>query len=406
MTTMTRIPPRPPAGSSTSAPGRVTYPLTWLRGLAALSVVIFHAYQHNRSGSQSAWPWSGGAHRAMLGTELFVEMFFVLSGFVLWLPIARTALDGRVGRPGWVLLFRRMARLAPLYYAVVLVVWALTNPSLPGHWQDLVLHLTFTHVYSDEFIFWTDGPAWSLAVEFHFYVLMALSVPLIHAGVRRVATRRARLAIVLALPVALVVTGVTYLAWATIWSPQELDNWSVLFSPMSRAADFGIGTGLAVIAAAGIRLGRSARITAAAVGVSALVVLVAQRPFTLAGEWWHPAYALAIAVALCAIVLHDGPWPAVLEWRALAWLGGLGYGIYLIHEPVMRALGSAGLLPEARPGAWFLVTAVIVAVPSVLLAWISSHTIERAGLRVTSTIGADGRPRDYYAHLNQGESRA
>ena len=72
---------------------------------------------------------------------------------------------------------------------MVLVVWALTNPSLPGHWQDLVLHLTFTHVYSDQYIFWTDGPAWSLAVEFHFYVLMALCMPLVHAAVRRTSTR-------------------------------------------------------------------------------------------------------------------------------------------------------------------------------------------------------------------------
>ena len=47
---------------------------------------------------------------------------------------------------------------------------------------------------------------------------------------------------------------------------------------------------------------------------------------------------LAIALALSAVVLHDGPWPALLEWRPLAWIGGLGYGIYLIHEPVMRLL--------------------------------------------------------------------
>ncbi len=86
--------------TSTQTQPRTTYPLTWLRGIAALAVVTFHAYQHNRTGADSAWPWSGGAHRAMLGTELFVEMFFVLSGFVLWLPVARTALDGRVGRPG------------------------------------------------------------------------------------------------------------------------------------------------------------------------------------------------------------------------------------------------------------------------------------------------------------------
>ena len=398
--TQTQTPTPASTPSSTRMSSKPIYPLTWLRGLAALCVVLFHAYQHNRTGPDSAWPWSGGAHQAMLGTELFVEMFFVLSGFVLWLPIARTALEGRVGRPGWVMLFRRMARLTPLYFAVVLVVWALTNPSLPGHWQDLLLHLTFTHIYSDEYIFWTNGPAWSLAVEFHFYVLMALSVPLIHAGVRRAATRRARMAIVLVLPTLLLVSGLTYLTWITVWSPVELDNWSALFSPLSRAADFGIGTALAVITATGVRLGRPARIGTAIAGLTALGVLVATRSQDLAGEWWHPAYALAIAVALTSIVMHDGPWPKVLELRSLAWVGGLGYGIYLIHEPVMRLLGHLGLLPDARQGSFFLVTGLIVAVPSVLLAWLSSRTIERAGMQLTSTIDRDGRPKDYYAHMN------
>ena len=38
---------------STTTSTRTTYPLTWLRGLAALAVVTFHAYQHNRSGAAS-----------------------------------------------------------------------------------------------------------------------------------------------------------------------------------------------------------------------------------------------------------------------------------------------------------------------------------------------------------------
>ena len=80
--------------------------------------------------------------------------------------------------------------------------------------------------------------------------------------------------------------------------------------PLSRAADFGIGTGLAVVAAAGVRLGRRARIARRGHRSDRPGRLVATRPFVLVGEWWHPAYALAIAVALTAIVLHDGPWPA------------------------------------------------------------------------------------------------
>jgi peptidoglycan/LPS O-acetylase OafA/YrhL len=380
-----------------------TYPLTWLRGLAALTVLTFHAYQHNRTGPESAWPWSGTAHQVMLGSELFVDMFFVLSGFVLFLPVARATLAGATGRPGWVLLLRRMARLLPLYYAIIIVVWALTNPSLPGHWQDLLLHLSFTHVYSDQYIFWDAGPAWSLAVEFHFYVLMALCVPLVHAAVRRTTSARSRLALALALPVFLVLLTVGYLLWATVFAHPDPTNWSVWFSPMAKAADFGIGMALAVLSSSGVRLARLPRLAAALLGTGALAVLVLNRPETPLGAWWSPAYALAIAVGLAGIVLHDGPWPAAFSWRPLAYVGSLGYGIYLIHEPVMRLLDTFGALPSARPGEFFLITALLVGVVATASSWVSSKTIEAAGLRLLSAMDRNGRARDYYAHIEDAD---
>lgn len=369
--------------------------------MAALSVVVFHAYQRHRAGPDSAPPWSGAADRLVTGAELFVDMFFVLSGLILWMPVAQAAERGERGRPGRVLLYRRMARLLPLYYTVVLVVWAMSNPVFPGeHLGDLVSHLTFTHVYSDRYIFWTNGPAWSLAVEFHFYVLMALAVPLVHAGVRRVPDRRGRLLVASVLPMLCLVVGLGYLVWATAIADPGAENWSVWFSPLSRAADFGIGMGLGVLSAAGVRGGPALRGLLASSGAVALLVLVLLRPGLPAGVWWHPAYSIAIALALSSIVLHDGPWPRALDWRPLAWLGGLGYGVYLLHEPVMRLLGSLGLLPEARPDASFALTAAIVAVPSVALAWVSSRTLERAGTHLLATIDGHGRPRNYYEHLD------
>ncbi|GAB3774792.1 peptidoglycan/LPS O-acetylase OafA/YrhL [Nocardioides ginsengisegetis] len=399
--TVTQLHPRRPEPTEAQpAPARPVYPLGWLRGLAALFVVFFHAYQNNRTGPTYVWPWSGTAHQLMLGTDLFVDMFFVLSGLVLWLPVARAAAEGREGRPGRVLLYRRLARLVPLYFTIVLIVWGLTNPVWPGHWQDLLTHLTFTHVYTDTYIFWTDGPAWSLAVEFHFYVLMALAVPFVNRAVRRTTSRAGRLAVVSVLPVLAAVVGLGDLLWSIVLTDQDPTNWSVWFSPLSRGADFGIGMGLAVLAAAGVRLGRPARIAAVVVGLAATGVLVMTRPFdSNATEWWHPLYALTLAVAMSAIVLHDGPWPRVLDWKPLAWVGGLGYGVYLLHEPVMRLVGWMGLLPAARPGAWFIITFAIVIGPSLALAWLSSRTVEAAGLRMLSMIDKDGRPRDYYAHL-------
>ena len=399
-TTTAETPPAEPGGRPRAR--RVVFPLGWLRGLAALAVVWFHAYQNNRTGTQWAWPWTGTAHQLMLGTDLFVDMFFVLSGLVLWLPVASSVVDGLPGRSGRVLLYRRLARLLPLYVTIVLVVWAATNPVWPGHWQDLVLHLTFTHVYSNTYIFWTDGPAWSLAVEMHFYVLMALAVPLVNAAARRSDSRRVRILIASALPVLASAAALAYLFWAIELSGASITDWSVWFSPLSRGADFGIGMGLAVLSATGLRLGRALRGALAVIGTVALAALVWTRPFdSPTGDWWHPAYSLAIAVALTSIVLHDGPWPAWLSWKPLAWVGSLGYGVYLLHEPVMRCLGWLQLLPAPRPGAWFIVTFGLVLVPTLAVAWLSSRTVEAAGLRLLAMIDRDGRPRDYYAHLEE-----
>ena len=115
---------------------------------------------------------------------------------------------------------------------------------------------------------------------------------------------------------------------------------------------------------------------------------------------WHPMYAAALTVALAHVVLHDGPWARWMSWGPLVWIGGLGYGIYLIHEPVLRFLGSLGLYPEPGPGWAWLAVSAMVAVPSVLLAWVSARTVEPAGLRLLATMRSDGSPRDYYDHLD------
>lgn len=372
------------------------YPLGWLRAFAALAVVTFHAYQYNRTES---WPLSGLVHRLLLGTDLFVDMFFVLSAFVLWLPVARSVLAGTTGRPGRVVLFRRLARLIPLYYSVVLIVWAISNPSLPGNWQDLLLHLSFTQVYSDQYIFWTNGPAWSLAVEFHYYLLIAAAIPVVHALTVRARSGAGRLAIAMTLPVLCAAAATAYLAWRIHVVQTPLEQWSAWFNPLAKGNDFALGMTLAVVVASGATLGDTARRVLGVLSVSALVALVLARPLDgPVTNWWHPMFAVAITVGLASIVMNDGQ-PAWMSWRPLSWIGGLGYGIYLIHEPVQRLVGSMGLLPEPAPGLTFLVTAAIVAVPSTLLAWLSSRTVEEAGRRTLGLIDDDSRARDYYAHV-------
>ncbi|MGH3423356.1 MAG: acyltransferase family protein [Nocardioidaceae bacterium] len=400
------------AGTRAEAPAEsgsrpVRYPVDALRGIAAVCVLVFHAYQHNRVGPEARWPWHGLGHEVMTATYLFVDLFFVLSGFVLWLPVARNALHGRPGKPGWLTLYRRSARLLPLYLTVVLLVWAVTNPGLPGHWQDLLLHLTFTHVYSEQYIFWTVGPAWSLAVEFHIYLLMALAIPVVHRLSARVRTRAGRIAVAMALPVVAFAAGVTYLFWQIVVAEADPDAFTVWFSPIAKAPDFALGMALAVVCAAGVRAGPAVRKVAGAGGVVALGWLALDRPeASLATNWWSLFYAAAITVGLSAIVLHDGPHPRWLTWRPLVRLGLLGYGIYLIHEPVMRFMGYLGMLPGPATGPRFLFTAVLILVPTVALAWVSSKTVEAAGMKLLSAVDSRGRSRDYYGHLRRGPPEA
>lgn len=394
-------------GSEGSGP---RYPLNVLRAFAALSVLTFHAYQHSRSGREGTWPWEGGmGHTIMLGTEAFVEMFFVLSGLVLWLPLARSILSPNpTWRSGRSMLMRRLARLLPLYYTVVITVWAITNPGLPGHWKDLLLHLSFTHVYSDEYIFWTDGPAWSLAVEMHFYLLVALAFPLLQRAARRLPGRGQRIALLLALPAVLMaITLVNNIVTIELMDPEET-NWSVWFSPISRAGSFALGMTLAVVAASGVRLGAFARRSIAVVGFALLALLIVSREWVDRDttHWWVIMYAAVMTLLVVPIVLHDGPWARALEWKKVAWLGTLGYGIYLLHEPVMRFMTFIGLMPDPRPGDSFLIGAVVVAIPSIALAWLSSRTVEAAGLRLVEATRRDGTPKDYYPHLTEQERQA
>ncbi len=95
-------------------------------------------------------------------------------------------------RPARLFLFRRAIRIVPLYFLAVLVVWASRNPSLPGDWRDLVEHLTFTHVFDGDRIFYTLGPTWSLSLEIVFYLTLVAIGPLVVRPCGSVGTRGGR----------------------------------------------------------------------------------------------------------------------------------------------------------------------------------------------------------------------
>ncbi len=121
------------------------------RGVAALMIVVFHAYQYSRQAThQPKYVYEGTSlHHLIANLEAGVAWFFALSGFLLFLPIARYCIR-QTPRPSTrSFLVRRAIRILPLYYFAILVVWCWRFTGGPGQWRDLFNHLTFTHIFSD-----------------------------------------------------------------------------------------------------------------------------------------------------------------------------------------------------------------------------------------------------------------
>ncbi len=158
--------------------------IEYLRGLAALSVVWFHlttTYPDNWVRASGSLGWLG------------VEVFFVISGFVIPLSIASAYAHYSVQEfPRF--LTRRLLRLEPPYLLSVflaLLLWQLSaiTPGFQGadaEWNSgqILAHLLYLIPLTD--YAWLQPVYWSLAWEFAFYILMGLLFPLVGTLERRV----------------------------------------------------------------------------------------------------------------------------------------------------------------------------------------------------------------------------
>ena len=352
------------------------------RGLAALCIVVFHVYQYDRSGPDARSPLEGTwAHPLLLGLDGMVDWFFVLSAFLLTLPYARALRDGRPLTSARDFPGRRAVRVVPPYLVAILVVWVSRNPTLPGEWRDLLEHLTFTQVYDSQRIFWTIGPAWSLAVEVQFYVVIALLGAVLTRTAARAATPARRLAPLVAAIAGFALVSVVWWLVLGVVQDRPATDYPVWFGLPAKLAVFATGMAAAVLVVVVPRtLGRLATWSLRTAGVGAFVataVLLVDRE-TGSRDWlFHVLCGTAFAGVVVAGALGrpTGPWHRASARGVLPWLGVLSYSLYLWHEPLMLHLAGNGLLPTPAPGA-FLPTVAIVVPLAVLAAWASYWVVE------------------------------
>lgn len=158
---------------STQYMGKYLPSLDGLRGLAVLAVIFYHCFP---SLIVFRLGWTG------------VDLFFVLSGFLITGILCDTkSSQGYYSN----FIFRRILRIFPLYYFVLIVVFFILPKYLP-----FILGHDFGYYENRQFYFWlyfqnwlysVDGfpknhlliHFWSLAVEEQFYIFWPLVVKLL-----------------------------------------------------------------------------------------------------------------------------------------------------------------------------------------------------------------------------------
>ncbi len=338
-----------------SGPGRI-YVLDPLRGLAACAVMWFHFTKGGPllrgAEGASAWLKASGA-KGWLG----VEVFFVISGFVL--PYAMWRGRYRLRDYG-TFLVKRLLRLEPPYFCAILLtvgLW-LAGPLIPGFSGDpfrfdgrqFALHFGYLNAFVG--YPWYNPVFWTLAIEFQFYLLIALLFPLaVHPS----------LAVRVALPLAL--AGLAFLPVSD----------SLVFHHLPLFA-LGIATAQHYIGL----LPRRAF-------VALLVVLAAAALATLGGYPAGVGIAAAVLIAVLARTDPAGRIGRALRLRPLVWLGAVSYSVYLLHVPIGGRVVNLG--SRFAEGFWMQVLVLAAAaVASLAAAYAMYRLVEQPSQRWSSGI--------------------
>jgi peptidoglycan/LPS O-acetylase OafA/YrhL len=154
--------------------------LDLLRGLAAVAVCYFHFTHGNPDFLSTSNILYVTGRFGFLG----VDVFFVISGFVIPYAMYRGNYQVRdFGR----FLAKRVVRIEPPYLASIILVlllnWVSTlSPYYRGipftvNFQALAMHLGYLNAFFN--YPWVNDVYWTLAIEFQYYILIALLFPLI-----------------------------------------------------------------------------------------------------------------------------------------------------------------------------------------------------------------------------------
>jgi peptidoglycan/LPS O-acetylase OafA/YrhL len=330
--------------------------LDGLRAIAILSVMACHLFGYSMLNKQ--WPFLPRIIAAITAPGwLGVDLFFVLSGFLISSILLSKRFSADYYRPFYV---RRFWRIVPLYFVILTIVTALFHGRLVFYLACLLFGANLCPLLGVV----APPPAtvfWSLAVEEHFYALWPIAV-------RRLGQR--------ALPA---IAGSIFIVEPILRYVCARRGIETYQYSWFRFDGLAIGALLAIYLNSGRR---DVAVSRALILSGALLFLCGCLFLVLAGGMKEPSpfatlrpsiSQIGFATVMLAALEFPGGWSAFLGTRPLRITADLSYCLYLIHQTI-AALYDRVFSHDDFSGVLTRAGAVLVA--SYAIAWLSFRYFE------------------------------
>jgi peptidoglycan/LPS O-acetylase OafA/YrhL len=363
-----------------------------LRAIAALSILVLHFAGYSGLVSERGF---GGIRWFNTG----VAVFFVISGFLLYRPFAVAHLDGMAAPRYGDFVRRRLLRLVPAYWAILLILWVTHEIPRVNGWGALT-YFGFVHIYFPRYAIGGLIQSWSLCTELAFYLLLPAYAGLI-ARHRRPARTQLRVELTgLAVLYAGSFAFMGFIRLVDLWPSVPVQVWlpgklSLFASGMLLAVSSAWFAARPTPRVEAIGRPRAAVASWAIAGVFFYLLATRVSPdLELLGgmvgsEFFEGLIAFFLVLPAVFGGNEGGVVRALLRSRPLQFAGLVSYGIYLWHVEVVSLVlraagGTVGFIrytfPDGRPP-YVLMFVPVVAI-TLAFATLSYYLVERRFLRL------------------------
>jgi len=326
--------------------------LDGLRAVAALFVVCHHALFQSGIDLAALPPWQGDALAVLVYGHNAVNLFIVLSGFCLMLPVARG--DGTLRNGVAAFLKRRSWRILPPYYGAILLsialIWLCIGSKTGTNWDGCIpvtAKALYSHIFLIQDAVGQDHTInyvfWSIAVEWRIYFLF----PLLLWAWRRYGAIRTTV-------VAAIASQFLYLLLRKLIHADLNAHYIGLFAMGMLGASISFSREPAFCKMRTFPWTALLILSAITVVLLIKVNLFHGKPMPMYITDDFVGFASMALLVAVSINSHH-PLNRLLSWKPVVFVGTFAYSIYLIHAPLLQIFWQ--LLPSlhSRPSILFII---------------------------------------------------